>query len=276
MGKKEKGHDACKQKKNNPKKDEEKTYNLTAATIVREIEAAVKVCKAIHDDFLKKAKELVVTTEKTKKTLKKTWEELEITKKGELAKTVTLSGYSFEDLNDNICKSGSFSIKKLFEKTTWSEAWAVVSKAKTESTTAKSESQAAVKAYKLAPEQAKEALEKCQCSVKKTYTASIKVDTEKMDKEHLPAWTKAYHLRCVLAQSSYEDCPVPALPALNIDMPDYCKGSDGSETEIHIGDGGSVIHYHKSTTTVTGTATVTTSTSTKTSKVITSSSTTSK
>lgn len=71
------------------------------------------------------------------------------------------------------------------------------------------EAKNAVSAAKTA---AAKAVKKCQCDTAKTHEKALAAANKSVESANSKSWTKAAHLKCVLAGTPYTSCKVPALP----------------------------------------------------------------
>merc|ERR1711998_445894 len=79
-------------------------------------------------------------------------------------------------------------------------------------TKAKTTAKDAAKAVTTAKDEAAKLVKKCQCDSKKAIEKAIKDLNEKSKAANQAAWTKAYHMDCVLAGTPASKCSIPALP----------------------------------------------------------------
>merc|ERR1719305_1390503 len=59
---------------------------------------------------------------------------------------------------------------------------------------------------------AKEAVKVCQCNAYKAHEAALEAANTKAQAANKAAWTKGYHLKCVLAGTAPNECTVPPMP----------------------------------------------------------------
>jgi len=119
--------------------------------------------------------------------------------------TINFGDFVFSSLDKNNCNT-------FFQSNVYTTAEAKVTAATLAQAKAAGEVTEAKKSVQIAISEAAKAVKKCQC---KTYTfhekalsdANIKVAAANKD-----AWTKAAHLKCVLAGKSTNNCNVPAMP----------------------------------------------------------------
>merc|ERR1711998_301775 len=85
------------------------------------------------------------------------------------------------------------------------------------------------KAKTTAKDAAAKLVKKCQCDSKKAIEKAIKDLNEKSKAANQAAWTKAYHMDCVLAGTPASKCSIPALPKVQpvpfgAGVKDSCSG----------------------------------------------------
>jgi len=69
----------------------------------------------------------------------------------------------------------------------------------------------------------------CQCNTYKAHKAVLKAANEKVVSANTKEWTKAAHLKCVLAGTSVGSCTVPPLP--KVKATSVAKGVDSTKCE---------------------------------------------
>merc|ERR1712166_209926 len=136
--------------------------------------------------------------------LKKAETTLDHTKKalaGAKSASVNFGDFKFSDLNKNNCAAffGKSQFKKAAKKAQ-DKAVGVVSEAK--------------KGVAAAKKAAERAVKKCQCKVYKNHSTALNAANKKAKAANEKAWTKAAHIKCVLAGTSASDCKVPTMPKL--------------------------------------------------------------
>jgi len=101
-----------------------------------------------------------------------------------------------------------------FGSSAWTEAEAKVNAAKDALDKAKGSAKTAADEVTTMEEAAKEAVKKCKCDAYTAHEAALKASNEKITTANKDAWTKAAHLKCVVAGTALDKCTVPPLPAV--------------------------------------------------------------
>merc|ERR1711998_187434 len=121
-----------------------------------------------------------------------------------------------------------------YTSTVWKNAQKKIKDAEAVYTTKKAEAAAAAKAVTAAEEEARKLVKKCKCESKTAIEKAIKDINAKAKDANQKAWTKSYHMICVLDAKPANNCPVPALPEVKpvpfgqgvllscANDPDYC------------------------------------------------------
>merc|ERR1711988_1480912 len=99
-----------------------------------------------------------------------------------------------------------------FDSQAFKNADATVKKAKAKKDEAKGHVSQAQKSLDAAIEAAKKAVKKCQCNTFQAHKKALDAANSKVKSANTKEWTKAAHLKCVLAGTSYKSCSVPAIP----------------------------------------------------------------
>jgi hypothetical protein len=140
------------------------------------------------------------------------------------AAQIDFGKFTVSSLKEGQC--GSF-----FNTQVWKDAKNKIKNADTAYTKAKTTAKDAAKAVTTAKDEAAKLVKKCQCDSKKAIEKAIKDLNEKSKAANQAAWTKAYHMDCVLAGTPASSCSIPALPkvqpvAFGAGVKDACSGGD--------------------------------------------------
>merc|ERR1712072_1415031 len=118
---------------------------------------------------------------------------------------VNFGDFSFNSLNPNNCQG-------FFGSSVYTNAKAKVDAAKTAADKADGEVKAAAAAVQNAITAAEIAATKCKCKAYRAHEKALGAANTKVAAANKAAWTKAAHLKCVIAGTSYGSCTVPAIP----------------------------------------------------------------
>merc|ERR1712072_722095 len=138
---------------------------------------------------------------------------------------VNFGDFSFNSLNPNNCQG-------FFASSVYTNAKAKVDAAKTAADKADGEVKAAAAAVQNAITAAEIAATKCKCKAFKAHEVALAASNTKVAAANKAAWTKAAHLKCVIAGTSYGSCTVPAIP--KVKSVDLAPGVDNSACEADL------------------------------------------
>lgn len=121
------------------------------------------------------------------------------------AAKVNFGDFTFSALNPNNCAT-------FFGSTAYTSAKAKVDSASQAASKASGEVAGAKTSVKGAEDAAVEAVKQCKCATFQAHEKALKAANSKVESANKAAWTKGYHLKCVLAGTSPGSCSVPAMP----------------------------------------------------------------
>merc|ERR1711968_140569 len=88
------------------------------------------------------------------------------------------------------------------------------------------------KALKLALKAHQDSKHKCACKAQSTHKAAVKAAGKVNTGANKKAWTKAYHMICVLDGKSASKCKVPSIPRAKASQRRRSSGSSGQRTNV--------------------------------------------
>jgi hypothetical protein len=177
-------------------------------------------CNNEGQDLVKKAKDDKTKADKAEKAA------LDAVNAAKGAK-INFGDYVVSSLKEGDCNP-------FYTSTVWKNAQKKIKDAEAVYTTKKAEAAAAAKAVTAAEEEARKLVKKCKCESKTAIEKAIKDINSKAKDANQKAWTKSYHMICVLDAKPANNCPVPALPEVKPvpfgqgvqfschNNPDYC------------------------------------------------------
>jgi len=122
-------------------------------------------------------------------------------------KKINFGDFSFDELTPGQCAI-------FFNKPVYINAKALVAVAKKASDKASGYQTAMQKSYDDALKKQKEAINKCQCAVKKLHADTVKSMNGKVEAANKKAWKHAADLRCILDGTPMSKCKVSTIPTV--------------------------------------------------------------
>jgi hypothetical protein len=118
---------------------------------------------------------------------------------------INFGDFAFDSLTPGNCDS-------MFSSSAYTSQKAAVDAATEAASQAAGKVTQAQTAVSDAESAAKEAVKTCRCNAYKAHEAALEAANTKAHSANKAAWTKGYHLKCVLAGTAPESCTVPAMP----------------------------------------------------------------
>merc|ERR1712072_722093 len=125
-----------------------------------------------------------------------------------LVAKVDFGRHNFNSIKKNDCS-------RFFSGASYTQREAHVKKTKDKRTSAAGAVTQAKKSLAAAEEAAVVAARKCRCRAFTNHASALDAANKKVKDANTKAWTKAAHLKCVLAGKTTNQCSVPALPKVN-------------------------------------------------------------
>lgn len=127
---------------------------------------------------------------------------------GAKAAKVNFGDFTFSNLSPGNCNS-------MFGGSAYTTAKAKVDAAAKTAAAKAGEVTGAKSGVQTAKDQAAIAVKKCQCTAYKNHEKALAAANQKTQSANKAAWTKGYHLKCVLAGTPASSCKVPSMPKVN-------------------------------------------------------------
>merc|ERR1711959_867847 len=118
---------------------------------------------------------------------------------------INFGDFAFDSLTPGNCDS-------MFSSSAYTTQKAAVDAATESASQAAGKVSQAQTAVSDAESAAKDAVRQCQCNAYKAHEAALEAANTKAEAANKAAWTKGYHLKCVLAGTDANSCTVPPLP----------------------------------------------------------------